>query len=212
MQKLLLLTGLTALSYCSYAQMKATTTSGREVILLDNGKWHYADDSTAADTSSAIGVNSRAYTKDKNADYLVKSKKLNIGVYLNQKEWINAKPGKTEDGEWNFTYKGHADLAAFMVTETAQIPLESFVDIAVINAQKTDPNAEITRKEYRMVNGVKMLCLQMSVTISKMDFTMVGYYYSNANGTVQLVATSMTNQFDKSRETLERFLNGLVVL
>jgi hypothetical protein len=37
-----------------------------------------------------------------------------------------------------------------------------------------------------------------------------GYYYSNSNGTVQLLSYSSEQYFDSIQKELENFLNGIV--
>ncbi len=43
-------------------------------------------------------------------------------------------------------------------------------DIALINAQKAAQNAKITNSEYRTVNGLKVLCLEITGTIKGINF------------------------------------------
>lgn len=52
--------------------------------------------------------------------------------------------------------------------------------------------------------------MQMSGTIRGMRFTYYGYYYSNSNGTIQLLTYTGENLFPNYLNDIEEFLNGLV--
>jgi hypothetical protein len=55
-----------------------------------------------------------------------------------------------------------------------------------------------------------VLCLELQGTIKGIKFTYFGYYYSNSNGTVQLLSYSTEQYFGRIQKELENFLNGLV--
>ena len=61
-----------------------------------------------------------------------------------------------------------------------------------------------------MVNKKKVLALNFTATINGIDFTYLGYYYSNANGTVQMLSFSSAQVFDDSKQEMEGLLNGLI--
>jgi hypothetical protein len=52
--------------------------------------------------------------------------------------------------------------------------------------------------------------LQMTGTIQGIKFTYFGYYYSNANGTIQFLTYTSDNLFSSYQKDIEEFLNGLV--
>ena len=51
----------------------------------------------------------------------------------------------------------------------------------------------LSKSRYRIVNGIEVLMMQMSGTIQGMRFTYYGYYYSNSNGTIQLLTYTGEN-------------------
>ena len=61
-----------------------------------------------------------------------------------------------------------------------------------------------------VVNGLKVLNLHMEGTIQGMKFSFYGYYYSSANGSVQLVTYTGKNLFNDYKDDIELFLNGIV--
>lgn len=192
----------------AHAQTKATTNSGREVILSNDGTWHFAESLETNVPNDSINVNTNSFVKSRQAGFY---KRINIGIYLNPNEWNYSKPGGAEAGEYNFEKKSK-DCSAVLITEKAEIDLESMPEVALINARKIDPDAEIIKKEYRMVNGVKILCLQMKCAVTSLKFVIIGYYYSNENGTVQAAASTTQKMFPQQQGNMEKFLNGLVVL
>ncbi len=99
-----------------------------------------------------------------------------------------------------------------LISEKTQIPVETLKAIALENAKNAAPDVRIIKEEYRTVNGITALMMQMSATIQGIRFIYFGYYYSNANGSIQLISWTGENIFQSSSSELEEFLNGLVEL
>ena len=117
------------------------------------------------------------------------------------------------DNEKNPEYRFSLKIGegyTMMVTEKTKIELESLREIALINARKSSVDVKETNAEYRFVNNKKVLCLTFTGTIMGIKFVYFGYYYSNINGTVQLVSFSSLQYFDNIKKELENFLNGFV--
>ena len=195
------------------SQVKAITETGREVILYNNGSWKYIDDSSKNELDStvdSIKTNHFAYTKPASSNFLVKSKIFNVGVYIDPKKWTFSGHKDNEPSiEYRFGLKT-ADGYMMMIAEKTSIDLEIMREIALSNAQKASLDVKEINAEYRTVNKLKVLCLQLSGTIKSMKFTYFGYYYSNKNGTVQLVGYTSQKYFDQTKKELENILNGLV--
>ena len=210
MRRIVLTALLLLFAKLTFSQINAVTESGDEVVLYQDGTWKYANDSTSK-VSEEIPVNDGVFTKDKKSTFLVKSKTLNIGIWINPKEW-NFTKGKEDDvAEYKFDKKGE-DLFAMLISEKTPIPLETLKDIALQNARNAAPDVKIVRQEFRNVNGIKVLMLEMAGTIKGIKFTYYGYYYSNDNGTIQLLTYTGSNLFDDYFKDIELFLNGLVEL
>lgn len=95
------------------------------------------------------------------------------------------------------------------IVEKVEIPLESLEKIALENAKNAAPNTHVVKREYRYVNGLKVLMLQMNGTMQGISFSYFGYYYSDSNGTVQLVGYTSQNLLSLYKSAIEDFLNGL---
>ena len=119
--------------------------------------------------------------------------------------------GDNESAEYQFQLKGE-DLYGMAIVERMEIPLVQLKDVAINNAINVAPDLKVTKTEYRFVNDLQVLHMQMEGTIQGMQFVYYGYYYSNAGGTVQLITYTSKNLFDTYKPVSEDFLNGLIVL
>ena len=77
---------LMLLLFCvnSFSQINAITDTGDAVILYKNNTWKYVNDSISE--TKDILTNNFEFKKDKNATFLVKSKKTPIGLWINPKK------------------------------------------------------------------------------------------------------------------------------
>ncbi|HMF72960.1 MAG TPA: hypothetical protein VK616_15885 [Flavitalea sp.] len=191
------------------AQQKAVTDNGDQVVLYADGTWKAID--TDSSSQPQISVNTTPFTKSGNSTFLVKSNKANVGVWINAKKWNFKKGGANEDVEYQFAAKGK-DVYGMMIAERIEIPIESLAQIALQNAQKQSADIYIVKQEYRMVNGKKMLLMQMNGTIKGIKFSYYGYYYSNSGGTVQMVTYTAQNLLQDQLANAEELLNGLALV
>jgi hypothetical protein len=193
----------------THSQINAITESGDEVILHEDGTWSYLNDSILKENN--ISLNEKEYLKEKKSTFLVKSKKTNTGIWINPKEWKFTKSINNEDAEFQFQKKDE-DLYAILISEKIEIPVESLMDIAVDNARSAAPDIKVTHKEYRSVNGIQVLMMQMSGTVQGIKITYFGYYFSSPGGTIQLLSFTGESLFDDYFSDIEKFMNGFIVL
>lgn len=190
-------------------QIKAVTSNGDEVILNSDGTWKYVNDSVQA--ASRIDTNRISFSKNAIATFLVKSNKVNCGIYLNPKKWAFTKSSADEASEYEFTLKGK-DAYAMLITEKIEVPIETLNVIAIENAKEAAPDIKIVKQEYRKVNNNMILLIQMDGTIQGIKFTYLGYYFSSSKGTLQLITYTATNLVNEYKNDLEELLNGLVTI
>lgn len=191
-------------------QIKAVTERGDTVILNDNGNWAYKNfDSTRVNDDSLI-LNSKKFLKNNQATLFKKSKTINMGVYFDPTKWGFQKGGIGESSEFTFINKDK-ELNAMFLTETTEIELSSMPEIILINAQAAGPDIEITKKEYRIVNGLKILCLQLRGSVKGIKVKYLYYVFCNETGVVQFVAYSTPKKFEANYLILEDLLNGLSI-
>jgi hypothetical protein len=206
MKKLLVAIAL-LLATTSYAGQKAITDTGEQVILNSDGTWGYADNKQKH--AHKIETNKLKFEKPVDSTFLLKSTKNNSAFWINTDTWTIKKPEKNTAREYQFQLNGK-DLYGMAITEEIEIPIESLVDIALANARSAAPDARIVMKEYRVVNGRKVLYMEINGKIMGIDFTYFGYYYSNPSGTTQLITYTATKTVDKYKSEAIELLNGLV--
>tara|TARA_B100000700_G_C14845173_1_gene761200 strand:+ start:222 stop:854 length:633 start_codon:yes stop_codon:yes gene_type:complete len=189
------------------AQQKAVTETGEEVILFENGTWEYQNEDQISEKE--IPTNPVKFKKDKESTFLLKSSKLNIGVYLNPKIWSFKKSTDNLEAEFELQLKG-GDLYGMIITEKVEIPLETLKSVALENGKAAAPDMKIVKEEYRTINGLKVLLLQLNGTMQGIKFSYYGYYFSSPNGTVQFVTYTSQNLIDSYKPESEKLLNGFV--
>ena len=205
-KKIIFISSLIIGNICN-AQINAITEKGEKVLLYKNGVWKYVNDSLNIKTQ--ILKNDKLFVKDNNSTFLVKSSKTNIGIWINPINWTFSKSNQNSASEYKFRNKNH-DIFGMLVAEKTQIPLESLVDIAFQNAFKVAPDAKIIKKEYRNVNGLNVIMMQLTGTIQGIKFIYYGYYYSNKIGSYQLLTYTSQNLFEENKIMMQNLLNGLV--
>ena len=202
----LVLFGLLTVSLIQ-AQQKAVTETGEEVILYDDGTWIYQDENQLTDKE--IPTNPNKFEKDEESTFLLKSNNLNVGFWLNPKIWSFKKAVENPDAEYELQLKD-GDLYGMIITEKVEIPLENLKLIAIENGKAVAPDFKIVKEEYRNVNGLKVLNLQLNGTMQGVKFTYYGYYYSNENGTVQFITYTSQNLMESFKPVSDKLLNGIV--
>lgn len=207
--KILIFTSfLILLTTASGAQQRAVTETGDQVILYKDGRWIYADkDSVKTDD---IPLNNKSFGKSKTASFLVKSKRINIGCWIDPKVWKFRAAETPSAAEFEFDHV-NGSLYGLIISENLDIPTESLANLAVNNAREAAPDIKVTAKEYRIVNGTKVLMLRMAGTIEDIRFSYYGYYYAADGGAMQFLVYSSDTFMDENIDTVEQLLNGLVV-
>jgi len=205
--KKLLVTILVLLATTSYASQKAITDTGDEVILNSDGTWKYSDNAQGA--TKNIETSKKIFVKPKTSSFLLKSQTNKSAYWINTKKWSFRKAKLNDEAEYEFRLKG-SDLHGMSITEGVEIDIDYLANIALENAQDAAPDAKIVRQEYRIVNGHKVIYLEISGATQGIQFTYLGYFYSDSSGTTQLIVFTGTKVVDKYRSEIYDFLNGLV--
>ncbi|MFY0591010.1 hypothetical protein [Roseivirga sp.] len=193
----------------AYSQQKAVTEKGEEVILYEDGTWKYQNQEDSL--KGEILTNPTLFEKGEESTFLLKSSKLEIGVYLDPKQWSFTKAKDNPEAEYELQLR-EGDLYGMVITEKVEIPLETLKFIALENGKSAAPDLKVVKEEYRTVNGLKVLLLQLNGTMQGIKFSYYGYYFSNTNGTVQFITYTSQNLMDSYRPISEKLLNGIVVL
>ncbi|MDP5157275.1 MAG: hypothetical protein NWQ07_01695 [Flaviramulus sp.] len=195
------------ISFSTFSQTNAVTDYGDRVVLYDDGTWKYIDGKDIE--IKEIPINPNPFKKDETSTFLLKSSIFNVGIWLDTKEWKFNKANNNDDAEYELQLKNQ-DLYGTVITERLEIPLESLRNIALSNAQDVAPDSKIDHEEYRTVNGIKVLMLEMNGTISGIKFGYKGYYYSNPTGTIQIIIYTSQGLMATYDKNIEKLLNGFV--
>lgn len=189
-----------------YAEQRAITDTGEEIVIYSDGTWKYLTETGEA-PAAAIETNPNAFNKPEDSTFLLKSKKNHAAFWLNTNKWLFKPSTKNDDAEYALQLKGK-DLYGLIIAEEVEIPLESLTEIALENAKSVAPDIHITKKEYRVVNGRKVIYMEMSGTMQGMKITYLGCYHSDASGTTQFLTYTATNLVGKYRKEIAALLNG----
>lgn len=210
MPKLLVAVILLFITAIAHADQKAITDTGQVVILKGDGTWSFVDDSTIID--KAIHTNKTRFKKPDGSTFLLKSTRNDTAFWIDPNIWGFKKATTNISAEYELQLKG-ADLYGAIIAEGIQVPIDNLADIALLNAQNIAPDMEVTQKEYRHVNGKKVIYMVMNgtTTMQGIKITYLGYYYSNSSGSTQIVAMTSSNLVSKYKAEINDFLNGLVV-
>lgn len=192
-----------------YAQRNAVTDNGESVILYDNGTWKFVDE--GIDSVKEIPLNPTKFTKNASATFLLKSSKINLGFWIDAKKWSFKKAENNDDAEYSLQLK-NGDLYSMIICEKIEIPVDALKSIALENGRAVAPDLRIVKEEYRMVNGLKVLLMQMDGTMQGVKFSYYGYYFSNSSGTIQYITYTSQNLLAEYKSKCEDLLNGLVLL
>lgn len=132
--------------------------------------------------------------------------KLNLRV--DAAKWN--RPKRNQDGRFTFTHvKGGGYV--MIVSESIEIPLDALPDVALGNAKGADPEAKITFREKRKVNGLDVWALKIAAAPSKIPFVFYSYNYSGPEGTVQVITYTTPSSFADYEADFTELLNSLAV-
>jgi len=191
------------------SQTKALTEDGREVVLFENKTWRFVNESDEK-TMDEIVTNNTILTKSANATFLLKSQKLDAGVYFNPKQWKTVKADISPIAEYTFQDTTDQSYGVF-VSEKAPIQtLKNLKDLIVSNVQKRASFFRLISSEYRTLNGIKVLFLEYTANFQGMDFHYLANYYLTEGGYAGIFSYTFENLFVESKTNIENLVNGLV--
>ena len=152
------------------AQQRALTEDGKEVVLFDNGTWKFVNESDAK-VLETIVTNNNVFEKPKTASFLIKSKKVDVGVYFDPKKWKLATQNISPHVEYFFAERNSNDgYFGFMITEKVQIAtLKNLKDLIIENVNRNVDYFRLKESEYRTVNGMKVLYIRYAANKKGMN-------------------------------------------
>lgn len=201
---------LCAFSFNVIASKKAVTEEGDLVILNNDGTWNYEDGKSSNDM--AIPINPNTFKKHNKSNFTLKSTKTNSSFSINPKKWkFKKNKNGHESAEYTFELR-NGDLYGMAISEEIEMDVEELAKTALDNAKGVAPDTKVIKKEYRTVNGNKVIYMEMVGTIQSIKFKYLGYYFSNASGSTQYLTYTGTNLEAKYKTEINDFLNGFSVI
>jgi len=194
----------------SFSQIKALTEDGKEVVLFDNKTWRFVNESDEK-TLDENETNENPFTKSNEATFLLKSKRVDAGIYFNPKKWKTIKNDIAPTAEYVFQNTVNQLILGAFITENVPVPtLKSLKEFKISSIEKSADFFRLNKSEYRTVNGVKVLFLDYLANLKGMDFHYISNYYITEDGYASIVVYTFEKQYAESKTELENFINGLV--
>lgn len=181
----------------AFAQVSATTSDGRTVLLLPDGTWKYA----AVTKGTTLGSVPAGATEKVD---LWRGKGT---VFYNPAHW---RITTTEPGRVNLLHQD-GDLYASVIPERMTITLEALKQIAINNAREFAADATVVEERMVRVNDMDVLEMQINATYQGIPIVYVGRYYAGPDGVVQVLTYTSANLFEEYKPDILAFLNGLNV-
>ncbi len=206
--KLLILSTTLLLVTDVLAVQKAVTEEGEVVLLRDDGTWSY--ENKPVPELVELTMNPDEFKKSPAANFSLKSSITNLNFWIDPKQWSFKKADENGAAEYDLSLKG-GDLYGMVISEQLEVGVETLADVAFENAQEAGSDMRIVNKEYRMVNGLKVIYMEMEGTIQGIKFTYFGHYYSDSSGSVQFLAYTGTSLAQKYESEINQYLNGIAL-
>lgn len=204
---------LTAFLFSTKAQLTAITENGDSLVIFANGTWDYLENfRDGKDGLEDMEINESPFSKSPEAQQKVTGKTGMYNFHYDREKLKRLPPGQlNEDAEFTFLVKDE-DAYVMIIYEKMNMPVETLSNIALSNLIEHAPNANIDLREWRTVNGKKMICQQISATVTGIELVYLSYFFTDERGSIQLHTFCGKSYFEELRSSLEEYLNGLEIL
>jgi len=179
---------------------RATLQDGSVVLIYPDGTWR----SESAVPKKRPSSNPKLYAKPSNATETISVLKTASFSY-DPNKWKQTT--SREPGRLTFTHVS-GDGYAMVIYERLQLTPATLKRVVLGNAHEAAPDAKIASEEKRTVNGVELMCLQITGTVQGIPIRYFGYYYAGQEGSIQVLTYSGNNLFDEYQADFEELLNG----
>lgn len=206
---LLLLVAAASYSAAALAQSileRARTTSGREVVLRNDGTWAYADvpaPSRQHAAPAAPGRETLVVRRPADAGTVLALRRGGFRFWYNPAKW-RATPANA-DGRVQLQLAGH-EAYIVLIPEGTPLPIAQLRTVALENARQSGGDARIVAEERRSLAGREVLLMQINVTLGGSPVAFLGYYYGDPRGSLQAVGYTSLQDLPRYRAAI---LDGL---
>ncbi|MBW2715250.1 MAG: hypothetical protein JRD03_04200 [Deltaproteobacteria bacterium] len=152
------------------------------------------------------------YVRPASSSETLISKHEFVRIGFDPSVWEMAPRFPESSQETEFTLKHETGGAwALVITESTPMSIAALRYAILANAQRTDPDAKIVFEEDRIVNGTRVLCVEMAFAPNQIPITYFGYYWASDEGVVQVVTFAERHLFPRFKDDATALLNGLMV-
>jgi hypothetical protein len=162
--------------------------------------------------TSRIGTTSssqlRSYTKALTAKTRIKTSVEEFVFWMDEAKWKQEKSDNPHLLKFSYV---NSDIGAVIISGRIGIPTTVLRDKVLKSGQETDPSAQITFEEKRIVNGQQVLVIEISTTMEGELYKFLGYFHGGASGSIAVIGIVPETLFTKNKGDLTEFLNGLEI-
>jgi hypothetical protein len=152
------------------------------------------------------------YVKPASSSETLVSKYGFVQVGFDPMVWERAPRFPQSSPDTEFTLK-HATGGAWalIITESTPMSIAALRHALLLNAQRSAPGAKIVFEEDRIVNGTRILCVEMALAPDQIPYTFFGYYWAGDEGAVQFITYAERHLFPRFKDDANALLNGLMI-
>lgn len=173
----------------------------KDIVALDN---FYSDDSIYENKTKYFA---NPYASNK----LYTSNRFKIGIYADD-TWKFKKSNTNKPWEFLLRNKSDDSYMFFYTESSSNTKLVDFNKSVYSNAESFMTDIELVKSEYRNVNNLKILSVQIRGKIKGKKMEMINYFYIDNLVFLQLCLMSKQSYFKSSQKDYEKLLNGLVLI
>lgn len=181
----------------------------KKAILYDDKKLIYVDQNE--NISKDNEFDTIIVNKPKNANFLVKGVRTKYGIWIDPKKWEFKKDSSNKYAEYSFSLKGE-DAYAMIIPERIEFPIDNLKKLAINNAKESAQDVKVIKEGIRIVNGITLSYMEMEATLEGVKFTYMGNYYSDGNGSFQILGYTSRNLAEKYRKDIDELINGFTII
>lgn len=132
-----------------------------------------------------------------------------VKVQYNEDKW-KLKIDESDNSRYSFNHV-RGDGYALLIIERTGMKLSALRSIALSNAKDVALDATITSESYKLINGKKILQMDIEGTIKDIPFHYHGYYWSSELGAVQFLTYTTNKLYPEYENDFDEVLNGLII-
>ena len=194
-----------------FAEEIVKTKDGREIILKDDKTWEFRQKpSEAKQPEPARQAPVLSFERQKAAISELRDDKLNFSIWYDPGRVRQTFSKQNPDVKYTFSLKENYGFA-MVIPEPITMSPEIVTKVAIEAARKVDPDAKLSKIEYRFINKRKILHLTYDARVYGNPFVYNSYIYTGENLTIQFITYTTRNKMAESEKDLFDLMNGLEV-